>query len=177
MRIAKTTPAEAAQLLRDDQKLLLTAIDGLSAEELRAPYQVQAGPLGHFCDSLHDLVAHILMWDEITLAVLRDAKAGRLHWSIDPRWETAEIGSALNVGGVEAGRHIPSDLLRHRFDSVGAALVAEIEQYDEKSWSDPSTGGGFDGGIGALAEYASTPPDGIVFGHAARHLQPAPVSA
>lgn len=177
MRTPTTTPAEAAELLRADQKLLLTRIDGRTEAELRAPYRVAAGPLGHFCDSLHDLIAHILMWDEITLSVLRDAKAGRLHWSLDPRWETAEIGSALNIGGVEAGRHLPSELLRHRFDSVGAALIAEIEQYDEKSWADPSTGGGFVGGIGALAEYASTPPNGIVFGHAARHLQPAPVSA
>ena len=164
-------------MIRDDQRLLLDRIEGLAEAELRAPYRVTAGPLGHFCDSLHDLIAHILMWDEITLAVLRDAKAGRRHWSLDPRWETAEIGSALNVGGVEAGRHIPSDLLLHRFDSVGAALLAEIEQYDETSWADPSTGGGFDGSIGALAEYASTPPGGTLFGHAARHLAPAAVPA
>ena len=177
MRTPTTTPAEAAELLRVDQELLLTRIDGRTEAELRAPYRVAAGPLGHFCDSLHDLIAHILMWDEITLSVLRDAKAGRLHWSLDPRWETAEIGSALNIGGVEAGRHLPSELLRHRFDSVGVALIAEIEQYDEKSWAVPSTGGGVDGGVGALAEYASTPPNGIVVGHAARHLQPAPVSA
>ncbi|MET7279795.1 hypothetical protein ABZS29_16285 [Kribbella sp. NPDC005582] len=172
MRIAKTTPAEAAQLLRDDQKLLLTEIDGLSAEELRAPYQVQAGPLGHFCDSLHDLVGHVLMWDEITLAVLRDARNGLQHWSLDPRWETPEAGNALNVGGVEAGRHVPSDLLLHRWHSVGAALIAEIEQYDEVAWTDPATGGGYYGGIGALAEYVSTPPGYEIFGHAARHLKP-----
>ena len=177
MRTPMTSPVEAARLIRADQELLLSRVDGRTEAELRAPYRVTAGPLGDFCDSLHDLIAHLLMWDEITLSVLRDAKAGRLHWSLDPRWETADIGRALNVGGVEAGRHLPSDLLRNRFDSVGAALIAEIEQYDEKSWADPSTGGGFDGGIGALAEYAATPPDGVVFGHAARHLQPAPAIA
>ncbi|MEV0802423.1 hypothetical protein AB0I34_32320 [Kribbella sp. NPDC050281] len=177
MRTPTTSPAEAARLIRADQRLLLERIDGLSEAELRAPYRVTAGPLGHFCDSLHDLTAHILMWDEINLAVLCDAKAGRLHWSLDPRWETAEIGSALNVGGVEAGRHIPSDLLLHRFHSVGAALLAEIEQYDDASWADPSTGGGFGGGIGALAEYVCTTPDGFLFAHAARHLTPAAVPA
>jgi hypothetical protein len=152
-------------LVRADHRLLLDRIDGLTEAELRAPYTVVSGPLGHFCDSLHDLTAHILMWDEITLAVLRDAAAGRLHWSLAPRWETADAGSALNVGGVEAGRHIPSGLLLHRFHSVADALVAEIEQYDETSWRDPSTGGGYDGSIGAL------------FGHAARHLNPAQVPA
>ncbi|MFC9690539.1 hypothetical protein ACFTSF_18465 [Kribbella sp. NPDC056951] len=173
MRIAKTSPAEAAQLLRDDQGLLLAAIDGLTEDELRAPYQVSDGPLGHFCDSLHDLVGHVLMWDEITLAVLRDARNGRMHWSLDPRWETPSAGSALNVGGVEAGRHIPSELTLHRYRSVGAALLAEIEQYDDAAWADPATGGGYDGGIGALAEYVSTPPGHEIFGHAARHLKAA----
>ena len=159
-------------MIRRDQELLLSRVEGRTEDELRTPYDVNDGPLGHFCDSLHDLVAHVLMWDEITLAVLRDARAGRLHWSLDPRWETPEIGSALNHGGVEAGRRIPSELLLHRFQNVGAALVAEILEYDENAWADPSTGGGFDGGIGALAEYVSTTPDGVLFAHAARHLQP-----
>jgi hypothetical protein len=177
MRTPKTSAAEAVRLLRADHQLLLDRIDGLTEAELRAPYQVNAGPLGHFCDSLHDLTAHVLMWDEITLDVLRDAAAGRLHWSLDPRWDTADAGSALNVGGVEAGRHIPSALLIHRFHSVAGALEAELEQYDETSWRDPSTGGGYDGSIGALAEYAATPPDGTLFGHAARHLDPELLSA
>lgn len=177
MRTPTTTAAQAAALLRADHQLLLDRLDGLTEAELRAPYRVTAGPLGHFCDSLHDLTAHILMWDEITLAVLRDAAAGRVHWSLDPRWETTDAGSALNAGGVEAGRHIPSGLLLHRFHSVADALVAEIEQYDETSWADPATGGGYDGSIGALAEYAATPPDGSLFGHTARHLSPAQVPA
>jgi hypothetical protein len=177
MRTPTTSPAEAAQLLRADHQLLQDRIDGLTAAELRAPYRVEAGILGHFCDSLHDLTAHILMWDEITLAVLRDAAAGRLHWSLDPRWETPEAGSALNVGGVEAGRHISSGLLLHRFHNVTEAIIAEIEQYDEASWNDPSTGGPYGGSIGALAEYAATPPDGNLFAHAARHLNPAKISA
>ncbi|MGZ0147838.1 hypothetical protein ACXJJ3_12280 [Kribbella sp. WER1] len=172
MRTPTTTPAQAAGMIRRDQELLLSRVDGRTEDELRTPYDVHDGPLGHFCDSLHDLVAHVLMWDEITLAVLRDARMGRLHWSLDPRWETAEIGSALNRGGVEAGRLIPSELVLHRFRSVGAALLAEITQYDEAAWTDPATGAGFDGGIGALAEYVSTTPDGMLFAHAARHLQP-----
>ncbi|MFG1905786.1 hypothetical protein [Kribbella sp. NPDC048928] len=176
MRTPTTTPAQAAGMIRQDQELLLTLVEGRTEHELRMPYAVNDGPLGHFCDSLHDLVAHVLMWDEINLAVLTDARAGRRHWSLDPRWETTEIGSALNHGGVEAGRRIPSELVLHRFHSVGAALIAEISQYDERAWADPATGGGFDGGIGALAEYVATTPDGFLFAHAARHLQPATVT-
>jgi hypothetical protein len=120
---------------------------------------------------LHDLVAHILMWDEITLALLREAAAGRSHWSLDARWETAEIGSALNVGGVEAGRQLPSGLLVERLGSVVDALVAEVTSYDEAAWQGQAAAGEFGGSIGALAEYAATPPDGSPpYAHVAKHL-------
>jgi hypothetical protein len=174
MRTPTTSAADSPRLIHADRLLLLDRIDGLSETRLREPYRVADGPLGHFCDSLHDLMAHILMWDEITLAVLREAAAGRVHWSVDPRWETPEAGSALNVGGVDAGRHLPSDLLAHRLHSVVDALIREVEGYDERSWNDPATGGGFDGGIGALAEYVSTPPGDAPYAHVARHLRPAP---
>lgn len=157
-------------MIEADRRLLLDLVEQLPEEQLREPYRVAAGPLGHFCDTLHDLVAHITMWDEITLAVLREAAAGRYHWSLDPRWETPDAGSALNVGGVAAGRHLPSDLLLHRFRAGVEALVAEVARYDEEAWLDPATGGGFDGGIGALAEYAASPPDGTSYAHVARHL-------
>jgi hypothetical protein len=58
MHTPKTSAAEAVRLLRADHQLLLDRIDGLTEAELRAPYHVTAGPLGHFCDSLHDLTAH-----------------------------------------------------------------------------------------------------------------------
>jgi len=165
-----TSAADAARLIRADHQLLLDHLDRVT--DHRASYRVADGPLGHFCDSLHDLVAHILMWDEITLAVLRETAAGRTHWSLDPRWETAGAGSGLNAGGVDAGRHLPTSLLLHRLRSVADALVAEVEQYDERAWIDPATGAGFDGGIGALAEYVATPPDGSPYAHVARHLEP-----
>ncbi|WP_344182655.1 alpha/beta hydrolase [Kribbella lupini] len=170
MRTPTTSAAEAAQLIRADRRLLLDLVDGQPEDKLRAPYQVRAGTLGHFCDSLHDLVAHILMWDEIALAVLRESAADRPHWSLDPRWETAELGSALNAGGIEAGRHLPSGLLVERLGSVVDALVAEITAYDEAAWQGQAAGGEFAGSVGALAEYAASPPDGSPYGHVARHL-------
>ncbi|GAB2556399.1 alpha/beta hydrolase fold domain-containing protein [Kribbella endophytica] len=170
MRTPTTSAAEAAQLIRADRQRLLELVDGLPDARLRAPYGVADGPLGHFCDSLHDLVGHILMWDEVTLAVLRESAAGRSHWSIDPRWETAEIGSALNAGGVEAGRHLPSGLLIERLASVVDALVAEITAYDEAAWQGQAAGGAFVGSVGALAEYAASPPGGTPYGHVGKHL-------
>ncbi|MEV6284118.1 maleylpyruvate isomerase N-terminal domain-containing protein [Kribbella sp. NPDC051770] len=171
MRTPTTSAAIAAQLVRADRQRLLDLVDGLPDDRLTEPFRVTDGPLGHFCDSLHDLVAHVLMWDEITLALLREAAAGRSHWSLDPRWETAEIGSALNVGGVEAGRQLPSGLLIERFGGVVDALVAEISSYDEVAWRDPATGGPFGGSVGALAEYAATPPDGTPpYAHVGKHL-------
>lgn len=168
-RTPTTSAADAVRLIRADRQLLFDALGKVS--DPRAPYVVADGPLGHFCQSLHDLVAHILMWDEITLAVLREAAAGRTHWSLAPQWETVEAGRGLNAGGVDAGRHLPSALLIERLHSVVDALTAEMERYDEQAWTDPSTGGGFDGSIGALAEYAATPPDGSPYGHVSRHLR------
>jgi acetyl esterase len=170
MRTPTTSAAEAAQLIRSDRQRLLDLVRGLPEERLRAPYEVADGPLGHFCDSLHDLVAHVSMWDEITLAVLREDAAGRRHWSLEAEWETAETGSALNVGGVEAGRHLPSAMLVERLEAVVDALVAEITAYDEAAWQGQAAAGEFAGSIGALAEYAASPPGGTPYGHVAKHL-------
>ncbi|MBB5838790.1 alpha/beta hydrolase fold domain-containing protein [Kribbella italica] len=170
MRTPTTSAAVAAQLIRADRQRLLNLVVGLPEERLRAPYGVADGPLGHFCDSLHDLVAHIAMWDEITLAVLREDAAGRRHWSLEAAWETAEAGSALNIGGVEAGRHVSSALLVERLATVVDALVAEITAYDEAAWQGQAAAEDFDGSVGALAEYAASPPGGLPYGHVAKHL-------
>lgn len=168
MRRPTTSSSEAAELLLADHELLFGEIEGLDDERLHDEYRLDDGPLGHFCDSLHDLMAHILMWDEVTLAALREAAAGRRHWSLDPRWETAAAGRSLNLGSVQAGRHIPAELLEHRLRNVLDALLAEIRGYDERAWSDGITCYGYS--IGALAEYAATPPDASPYVHVVRHL-------
>jgi hypothetical protein len=154
------SPAEAGRRLRADHDLLLGRVAGLTGEQLAARYQVAGGPLGDFCESLHDLVAHVLMWDEISLAVLSEARAGRAHWSLDPRWETPEAGRRLNRGGVAAGREVPGDLLLHRLEAVAAAAAAEVGGCGEQAWA----------GIGALAQRVWTVPGAPAFWHAGVHL-------
>ena len=41
----------------------------------------------------------------INLAVVTEAAAGRVRWSLDPRWDTPRAGPMLNRGGIEADRH------------------------------------------------------------------------
>ena len=41
----------------------------------------------------------------INLAVVTEAAAGRVRWSLDPRWDTPQAGPMLNRGGIEADRH------------------------------------------------------------------------
>ena len=72
---------EAGRRLRADHDVLLAEVHELAEEQLAARYHLASGPLGDFCESLHDLVAHVLMWDEIKLAVLTEVSAGRAHWS------------------------------------------------------------------------------------------------
>src|SRR5262245_48697101 len=120
------TAEAAVARIAADHELLLSRSAGLSATQLSAPYRTVAGPLGDFCESLHDLVAHVLMWDEINLATLAEAAADRTHWSLDPRWETPEMGRRLNRAGVEAGRQLPGPLLVNRLATARDAILAEL---------------------------------------------------
>jgi hypothetical protein len=165
--------AAAVARMRHDRQLLIDAVNGHSEAELRADFRVDAGPLGDFCESLHDLVAHVLTWDEINLAVLAEATRGRRHWSLDPRWETPEAGRALNRAGVIGGRAIPSELLVHRYREASDALLAELDEMDGPRWEDwvpfdPSRT------IGSLVEYAMTVPRQPPYWHAAIHLGAVP---
>jgi len=163
--------AEAVRRTELDRRLLMDEIAGRSDEALVAPYTVNAGPLGDACDSLRDLVAHVLMWDEISLAVLTEARAARRHWSLDPRWETREAGQMLNASGVAAGRELPVGLLLHRFTSAREALLAELRSYSKEEWHTPLP---VDleprRSVGSLAEYVMTVPGQHSYWHAAVHL-------
>jgi hypothetical protein len=156
---------EAVRRVELDHRLLADEIARHPLETLTDPYTVEGGPLGDFCESLHDLVAHVLMWDEISLAVLAEAGSGRRHWSLDPRWETPEVGRQLNRSGVAAGREIPAELLLHRAASVRDALVAQLQAYAPDDWSANS---------GPLAQYIMTVPNHDPYWHAAIHLDQLP---
>jgi hypothetical protein len=151
----------AADRLRTDHGLLLAAVDGLSGPELARDFVTTAGPLGDFCASLHDLVAHVLMWNEINLAVLTEADRGRDHWSVAPRFETPEVGRALNRAGVAAGRELGADLLLERLATTHAALLDQLGAGD---WTR----------VGPLATHVFTVPGQPAFWHAALHLRAVP---
>jgi hypothetical protein len=155
---------EAARRTEADRHLLVEKVRRLAEVDLVAPYRVAGGPLGDACESLRDLVAHVTMWDEISLAVLAEAGRGRTHWSLDARWETPTAGRALNAGGVAAGRTVPVDLLVHRFDTVWRALVEELRGYADDGWDS----------VGPLAQRAMTVPGAASYWHAAIHLKMVP---
>jgi mycothiol maleylpyruvate isomerase-like protein len=167
-----TTPtlpvAETVRLLTADRDLLLDHVRDRAADELTRPYLVRGGPLGDFCESLRDLVAHVLMWDEINLAVLTEANLGRAHWSLAASWETAEAGRELNRSGVAAGRELPVSLLLHRFTSVSDALLDELGRHDDEAWARPA--GVRPGSVGELVQYVMTVPGNEPYRHAAIHL-------
>ena len=164
----------AINRIRTDHELLLARVDGLSEDELVAEYRTASGPLGDFCESLHDLAVHVLMWDEINLAVLSEAAAGRAHWSLQPRWETPDAGRRLNRGGVAAGRHIPPPLLLHRLLTVRDALLDEFGRYSEQAWAQPGQAPALADGFGGLARRVWTVPGRPAFWHAAIHLNQLP---
>jgi hypothetical protein len=171
-----TTPAipvtETARRIAADRDLLLDRVSGAAAGELIAPYLVRGDPLGDFCESLRDLVAHVLMWDEINLAVLTEAGRGRAHWSLAARWETPEAGRELNRSGIAAGRELPVGQLLHRFTAVRDALLAELARYDDEAWARPIALAGVPAGsVGELVQYVMTVPGNDPYRHAAIHLR------
>ncbi len=168
---------EASKRLRADHDVLLVEVNELTAEQLAATYEVSSGPLGDFCESLHDLVAHVLMWDEINLAVLTEAAAGRAHWSLDPRWETPEAGRLLNRSGVQAGRQLPASLLLHRLRAVRDAVLTELGRYQGPAWTSARQMPSPAQGIGRLAHKVWTVPGQPAFWHAAIHLHRLPLAS
>src|SRR6516164_58916 len=165
---------EAGRRLSADHDLLLAEVKELTGEQLAATYRLASGPLGDFCESLHDLVAHVLMWDEINLAVLTEAAAGRAHWSLDPRWETPEAGRLLNRSGVQAGRQLPAGLLMHRLRTVHSAVLGELARHEGRAWTGAGQIPALARGVGGLAQKVWTAPGQPAFWHAAIHLNQLP---
>ncbi len=165
---------EAVRRTELDRGLLIDEVNRLfgdSGEALMSPYRVAGGPLGDSCDTLRDLVAHVLMWDEINLSVLTEARLGRIHWSLDPQWETPAAGRTLNASGVTAGRDLPVALLLQRFGVVQDALLAELRSYPHERWLAPlSPALGLKFSPGSLAQYVMTVPQAAPYWHAAIHL-------
>jgi hypothetical protein len=168
---------EASSRLRADHDVLLAKVNDLTAEQLAAAFQLASGPLGDFCESLHDLVAHVLMWDEINLAVLTEAAAGRAHWSLEPRWETPEAGRLLNRSGVQAGRQLPAGLLMHRLRTVQEAVLGELARHEGRAWTGAGQIPALAQGVGGLAQKVWTVPGQPAFWHAAIHLNQLPLAA
>jgi hypothetical protein len=117
------------------------------------------------------------MWDEINLAVLTEAAASRVHWSLDPRWETPEAGLVLNRSGVEAGRLLPASLLLHRLRAVQDAVLGELACYEGQAWTDAGQIPSLTRGIGGLAQKVWTVPGQPAFWHAAIHLNHLPLAS
>jgi hypothetical protein len=162
---------EAIQRLSTDRQALTEAIASHSEEDLLAPYHARGGPLGDACESLRDLVAHVLMWNEISLAALTEAAVGRTHWSLQARWEVPAAGRRLNAAGVAAGRELSMDLLMHRSTSVWGSLLAELEREAAAGWMArlPTPIAGHET-RGQLAQHVMSVPNVAPYWHAALHL-------
>jgi hypothetical protein len=168
---------EATRRVAADRDLLRGLVLARPPELVRASYSVAGGPLGDFCESLGDLVGHVLMWDEINLAVLTEARLSRSHWSLSPEWETTAAGERLNRSGVAAARELSVNLLMHRFDSIQRALLDEMGRYTDQAWlarAPVRLAGTTVGTIGDLAQYVMTVPGVEPYWHAAHHLRQMP---
>jgi hypothetical protein len=162
---------ETAEIIAGDRNELVRELESRPTDSWTDPYRVNGGPLGDFCESLHDLLAHVLMWDEINLAFLTDAMRHRTHWSLAAEWETPEMGRLLNAAGVLAGRRLPSASLLSRFVSVRDALLDELRHITDRQWREPvAVSHDHAGSLGELAANAMTVPRADPYVHALLHL-------
>jgi hypothetical protein len=129
--------SEARRRLHKDDNVLRETIAGRTAEELTEPHVVEGRPIGDFCDSLRDLVAHHTMWREIDLAVLVDALGGRRHWSTTALWSARAAGQRLNQAGVVGGRILLVNEVLDRFEASTASLLDALDRLDDRRWAEP----------------------------------------
>lgn len=170
-----TTPTTYSQdaavtALTNDRDTVMAALTE-SPPNRQTPYPVVYNPLGDDPMTLLDIVAHVIMWDEINLAVLTEARAGRAHWSLRTPWENPQAASALNAGGIVAGRLLTADLVIDRFLSVRAATIATIEQTPPEQWSAPLPFScpGDDRSLAGLCGYVNTPESDHTGAYTYRH--------
>lgn len=121
----------ACAALELDRDRLLSTVD---ARHAGSEPQIMHNPLRGAAMSVLDLVGHVAMWDEIVLAVLSEARRGRAHWYATAPWETVEAGRALNIGGVQAWRLLPEDLVLDRFRRTRDALMSAIAEVPAAEW-------------------------------------------
>lgn len=162
---ARLRPVLAARRFRADHDTLLRVVEGRTDFELAAAYRICGERAGTYCDSLHDLIAHVLMWDEMALGVLMDASRGRTHWLLDPEYDSPAVRTQLDWSGVAAGRHLPAWLLLHRLVTTRDALTRELAAVGERVWAGPA---------GSVVEAALTADGAPAFWHAAHHLKQLP---
>lgn len=161
-------PELAASRVDADHAVLLRAVEGRTDFELSASYRIGDARPGEFCDSLHDLLAHVLMWDEIAIGLLQEAARGRTHWALDEECETRAARMQLSWSGVAAGRHLPAWLLLHRLVSARSALGSELRSVDPRAWASA---------VGDVVRDALTAAGARPFWRAAHHLEQFPYAA
>jgi len=162
----------AGNALTVDRRDLLAAVDDAASHPPIAYTTFWEHPL-----TALDLVAHVLAWDEINLAVLAEARRGRPHWSLDRDWETREAGRAINRSGVLMGRELGATLTLHRFEAVRAAFLDAIAEVPVAEWAAELPfrhGGDTPQTLGGLCHYVNTPEADptrtAAYRHAAVHL-------
>ena len=105
------------------------ALDKLTDEQLDAPVEGAHGWSGR------DLMAHILQWQELSLAVAKELALGEEAPSIarfNADWDAR--GDAVNDDFIAACRALPVDEVRSRFRSVSGELRGYLTVVPETRW-------------------------------------------
>lgn len=119
-----STREDVLQQLRAARAALLSAIDGLTPDQMRRP-----GVGGVW--SVKDVLAHLTAWESEVIAALTD-----LHIRRAPHIVEIEDIDAWNDEQYHASARRPLEAVMADFEGVHRALLAAVEHLDERQLSD-----------------------------------------
>ena len=106
------------------------ALDGLTDEQLSVPIEAAHGWSGR------DLMAHLVAWQEVGLAVARELAVNATSPAkarADADWD-ARGGEVVNDEILQTWREVPIDEVRRRFRTVAGELRGYLTVVPETRW-------------------------------------------
>jgi Mycothiol maleylpyruvate isomerase N-terminal domain len=122
---------DALEFLDDERDVWrpFEALDGLTDDQLEPSVEGAHGWAGR------DLIAHLIGWQEIALAIARELAVNETSPTIarvDAEWNAG--GDAMNAAMIERWRGLPTDEVRRRLRTVPGELRGYLTVVPETRW-------------------------------------------
>jgi hypothetical protein len=128
--VPQLTPDEAVRTLEEGQQALADLFERLTDEQLSEPETIGGGDW-----SARDLMAHIEIWEALTLQTLQEWRNAQPPFIEDVFAKGKEGVDALNDERVQAKRGLTLDEVRIQAADTHRELIDELTHIGEEEWS------------------------------------------